>query len=770
MNPWEKDPVVAAPADKPWLKDAVVDAGGSLFDLTPAGIARTATRAGKAVMGAPAAIKRGINPPRDPRFKDLSAFDPSELDDTTYPIRGAKNIAAKALAVEDPAYGDLLQEQLGKRFIGRTKDENGYEVLSYLDRAGKRKDAYVNLPGLDYEDVDRAAAQIIPGIVASRIPGLRGVNRPGTLKTINRVLKQGTAQGVGSVGQDIGASLMGADQDIDTYRAIFSAVGGAAGELSDTAIAKLANVFKTRKLFKDGKLTEKGKTLAQAYGIDPSELDVKFQKQFAQEIIRAENPQAAAARAALQNRGFNPTTAQLTRNADDIRLERDIEAGNFNTRGSNDLSSDLKEHYKQQKEADVPLSISTELEEKYGASNANRTTVGEDVASGIRSKYESAKSVERAAWDAVDPSKLVPDPLDRFILQNKFKDLSYTDPKLYYKIRVLDPKLQPNAVAAVELIDSVIRGKAKTTKRPSLGFDKQIPIDLETIRRRLVMSRDAAFKNSGGDFNATSDIMDFYNSYLEDMAKKANIADAATLLKARDLSRELRSTFGTTGDAALDPGGRFVKKMVDSENTSPEQIARVLLDGGKDSVAAWKKLNQIFDPDAHELKLIKAAAFEQIFVDPATGRLKNFKQIGDTYVKKTERYSSLYKEMFSEEELKTIGSYVRDIQRLELPKVSGKIKSPLGQEMERIKRDGMIRYILRRRGQAATFQSKPTESFLWQWTARSKLAQPSLGILQMGNDRLIRRVKEGVIPYKRPRIAPRGVAPATGAAVGREFE
>lgn len=768
MNPWEKDPIIVPADNKPWEKDPIIfDKNSFPKDLSFTGFARDV---GKGIMELPGKVKRAVSPERDPRFKDLTAFDPAELDDTTLPIRGAKNLAAKALAVEDPAYGDLLQKQLGKRFIGRTKDAKGYEILSYLDREGKKKDAYVNLPGLDYEDIDRAAAQMIPGLVASRIPGLRGSNRPGGMKTFNRVVKQGVAQGVGSVGQDLGASTMGADQDIDVHRAIFSAIGGAGGELSDTVIAKLSNVFKTRQLFKNGKLTEKGKTLAQAYGIDPTELDDKFQQQFAREMVRAEDPRAAAAKAALQNRGFNPTTAQLTRNVDDIRLERDIEAGNFNTRGSNDLSSDLREHYKQQREADVPLSISTKLEEDYGASNANRVTVGEDVAEGVRKRYQSAKSVEQAAWDAVDPSKLVPDELDRFILQQRFKNLATSNPKLYDKIRKLDPNLQPNAVAAKELIDQVIRGKAKTAKFSALGYDKSVPIDLEHVRRRLVMMRDKAFKNSGGDFNATDDIMDFYNSYLEDMAKKANIADAATLLKARDLSRELRSTFGTTGDAALDPGGRFVKGLVDSENTSPEQIARVLLDGGKDSVAAWKKLNKIFDPNAHELKLIKAAAFEQIFIDPATGRLKNFKQIADTYAKKTERYSSLYKEMFSEEELKTIGNYVKDIQKLEIPKVPGKIKSPLGQEMERIKRDGMLRYLLRRRGQAATFQSKPTESFLWQWTARSKFSQPTLSLMQTGNDRLMRRVKEGFIPYKRPRVAPRGVGATVGAAVGREFE
>lgn len=725
---------------------------------------------GKGIMDLPGKMKEAAFPSnRDPRFKDLESFDliqafPKEKRTQ----RGAASVGIEAITPEDSAYGDLIQEQLGDRFIGRTKDANGYEVLSYLDDNGKRKDAYVNRPGLDLRDVDRASAQMVPSILATKIPGLRATTKPGTVRAIGSAVKQGVGQGVASVGQDLAAKAAGADQDIDTHRALFSAVGGAGGELLNAGLGKIMEVFKVRKLFKNGDLTDKGREMAEAYGIDPVTLQDQYKKQFAKDVVTAQNASAAASKAALENRGFAPTTAQLTKHPDDIRLERDVLAGDFNTRNTNH-AEDLRLHLKEQKEELVPKSIHGEMETQFGVHDASRTNVGETVATGVRDKYNVIKGKETEAWDNVDTSKLVPEKIDRQILLAKFQELEHTHPKIWQKLRNLDPELQPNAVAALRQVDDVIKGKAKTGKFGPIGYQKVQLTDLETIRRRLAARRDKAFNTPGGgaDFNATSDVMDVYNDYLMDLANKAQFPEAVNLMKARDLSAQLRATFGTKGDPATDPGGRFIKSIIDNQQTSPEEIARRLLDG-KESVAAWKKLNTIFDPNAHELKLIKAAAFEQVFIDPKTGLLKSFAQIGKTYANKTERYSSVYKAMFSPEELKTIDRYVNDIQKLENPKVGGGVKSGMAQELDRIRRDGFLKYFLRRRGQAATFQSKPTESFLWQWTARSKFATPTFTINQIRNSEKVRRIKEGYITKNKSRILPPSVSAPIGGMIGQK--
>jgi hypothetical protein len=776
MNPWENDPVVAAPADKPWLKDPVAQFGEaakmSIMDL-PGAIA-------KGAMELPGRIKEAAFPDRDPRFKDLESFnlieafpkekrDPSPANTLNRMNAEHTAIGIEAITPEDSAYGDLIEQQLGPRFIGRTKDANGYEVLSYIDDNGKRKDAYINRPGLDLRDIDRASAQMVPAALATKIPLLRATTKPGAIRAVGSAVKQGIGQGAASVGVDAAAGLAGADQDIDTHRALFAAVGGAGGELLNAGLGKIAEVFKVRKLFKGGDLTPKGRTLAETYGINPDELSDVYKKQFAKDMVTAENKTAAAAKASLQNRGFAPTTAQLTKHPDDIRLERDVMAGDFNTRTTNH-AEDLRLHMEEQKNKLIPTSIKSQTEKEYGVTDTSRTAVGEEVASGVRTKYSDIARQEKDAWDNVDTSKLVPEQIDRQILHLKFQELKTDNPKLFDKLLKLDPELQPNAVAAMRQIEDVVKGKAKTGKFGLLGYQKTALVDLETIRRRLAARRDRAFNTPGGgsDFNATNDIMDVYNDYLEVMATKAQFPEAVNLMKARDLSKQLRSTFGTTGDPAMDPGGRFIKNLIDNQHTSPEEIARRLLDG-KDAGAAWDKLNTIFSPGADELKLIKAAAFEQVFMDPKTGMLKSFSQIGKTYANKTERYSSVYKKMFSPEELKTIDRYVSDIRKLEMPKVGGKVKSGLGQEMERIRRDGMLKYFLRRRGQAATFQSKPTESFLWQWSARTKAATPMYSIGQATNANRVRKLKEGYITKGKSRIVPPSVSAPIGGMIGQKY-
>lgn len=756
---WQDDPVaVTTPQGSPtvssWMNDPIVEGATSIMDkLNPVGIVKNLVKI-------PGQIKDAAFPKRDPRFEKTPAIHLTDVfspDDKTIDSAG---IGMKATGVDDAAYGDMLQKQLGDRFIGRTKDANGYEIMSFLDKDGKKKDAYINRPGLDAEDLDRFGAQAAASLVGGKVAG--GAARSGTLTA---AVRQGIGQGATSLLQDTVAGTAGSDQPIDFHRALFSSIGGAGGELANGGMARVANFFKSRSLFKNGELTTKGKDLAEKYGIDPNSLTKQYQEQFAKDVVTAENPVDAATKASMENRGLNPTTAQITKNEQDVKLERDILAGDFNTR-SQDYGADLRGHMKNQRDEVIPTSIHSEAEKNFGTGDTSRTNTGEAVASGVRQKFDEAQAAADEAWNNVDITKLRPDPLDRFILKSRIKDLSNTDPKLATKLASLDPVTQSNAMSAMQLLDDVAAGKTKTTVFKNLGNKKEA-VDLETIRRRLQSLRDRAYNTpgAGSDFNATNDVLDVYNGYIDDLAKKAQFGPAVELQKARDLSRELKSSFGTTGKPSDDPGGRFIKDLVEKKNTSPEAIARKLLDT-PDSVAAWKKLNTIFDPNAHELKLIKATVFEELFNSAKSGALKSFKQIKSGIAEKTDKQASLYKAMFTPEEQKTISRYADDILKLEKPDVSGTVKSQMSQEFSRLRKEGMLRYFLQRRGQAATFQSKPMQSFLWQMTARSKFATPGFAINQLRNSNVIRNIKEGAIPRVKPRIVSAPVAGTIGGMIG----
>ena len=89
----------------------------------------------------------------DPKFKGLPGIENAS---------GIIDPGAEMAAVSDAAYHDVYKKNLGDRYLGTETDANGYQVITFRGDDGKPQKAYVNRPGLDWQDVNRGISSAVP--------------------------------------------------------------------------------------------------------------------------------------------------------------------------------------------------------------------------------------------------------------------------------------------------------------------------------------------------------------------------------------------------------------------------------------------------------------------------------------------------------------------------------------------------------------------------------------------------------------------------------
>lgn len=698
--------------------------------------------------------KQIVGPNRVPGVGSLNQ-DAAHTPDLQDGIGFSRLAQAQMMAPDDDAFAEVLGGMMGKKLLGITKDPNGYPIIEFINNEGKAVKAYANDPGLDFGDVDRAVAQVAAFTPAGKGAALATGARTGLLKG---GLAQALGAGATSLTQDAMASQYGSTQGFDFNRAMWSALGAFGGEAASRGLGKVVELFQQRKLFQGGKLTPEGEQLATAYGLDPADLSTQYQKQFAKEMVTAEDPMAAARKVGLQSQDIHPTTGMVTRNNEDLLFEEDIMKRGILDTPSVKRSEMLTDQYKGAQGEEFAKARQTLSEQKLGAPAPTKVELGSGLDDAVNSKYNAAKSAETAEWDKVNP--IVPDKLDLDILKYRIKSLALDEPKLYRRLQHLDPQTQSNALAVRDQMEKLVKGKLKS-KTSSL-YGKAEQIDLDSFRRRLADFRRKSFNAEGGgsDYKAVTDQIDIFNDYLDDMATKGGVTDAVQLQKARDMSKELRQMFNTRGDPAMDPGGRFIRDLIEKNDTSPEAIVDKIFQS-KEGLAAYRRLKEVFDPNASELKMMKAYAFEKNFYDARGNLLPPEKAAAN--VEKL-RQTSLYQEMFSSQDQVVLDRFINQTRSLNVPKAVRGKGSAWAQTMSRLRKDSLTRYFLQRRGQSATFQSKPLESFAWQATARTSLASPFAFVKDMQGNRTLRRIQNATIPTKKRKVLPSGL-PAVGATV-----
>ena len=180
-------------------------------------------------------IAQSIRGKKDPRYENAPSIQ--EQFDLRMPT-----VAAGVAGASDEQLADILQSQLGDKFVRRGKDANGNMLFVTRRDDGSEQVAYLNKPGLDRNDIGRGVASAIPyvatGVGAAALTAGRGL--------ANVALGQGLAGGLTSIYGDVASTAMGSDEGIEAEKAALAAGLGAAGPVVGRAAGDAYQFVKNR--------------------------------------------------------------------------------------------------------------------------------------------------------------------------------------------------------------------------------------------------------------------------------------------------------------------------------------------------------------------------------------------------------------------------------------------------------------------------------------------------------------------------------------------
>lgn len=506
---------------------------------------------------------------RDPRFADVPAYQPKPYtqEDDTY-------LASQFANVDDAARGDIIARQLGNRLLKRERDANGYEVITYRDDDGSTKQAYVNRPGLDLQDVSRTVLGAVPFMAVGG-----GIGSFAAAKGVPLVIHAaGQALGAGatSIGGDAAAQEMGSQQGVQLGKAGLTAAAGGAATLAAPAIAAVWRRFVTVPGLIDqttGKLTPKGAAAAQQAGLDPAALEPEFAKIFAREMAKTGNADAAARGAISREFGIPKTVGETTQNAGQLLKEQRIRGGAYGENASRQMQ--IFDESQAQAIAGNLIgdtaptgatgqTIAKRLAPDRTAADFAKGNIGQEVRTSAAAARDAARTLEGDAWDKVGTITAtdqalaeLPAAINRGLAGFKLND-----------------RTTPVAAQMARDLEEFLGGKAPEKVASFLSATPSRDVD----QMRRMLGNAMADMQPGPDRKAAGAIYSAFNDWIDSAASKmvqTNPQGAANLVTARGISREVKDAFATNPRT---PGDRIMAQVLEKAD-SAENVINALFTG-----------------------------------------------------------------------------------------------------------------------------------------------------------------------------------------------
>lgn len=484
--------------------------------------------------------------------------------------------SAATLGAGDDALGDIVAKTLGDRVIRRERDAHGQEVFVTRGPDGGEQRGYLNVPGLDSQDVVRGVRGTLPYLAAGGAAGT-ALRAGGAFV---RVGGQMVAAGSTSVGGDLGAGGMGSEQGVDWPKAVINAGAAGAGEFAAPAIGAVWRRFVTEpRLFNrsTGQLTPAGEAAAKSAGYDPAQMTADIQREFAKTYAKtAGDASSSIASATDAEWKIKSSLGQRTKDQQQLLDEKAMRMG---VQGQ--AAKEVIERFDKDQSQAIRTAVldgSPEVTSMAQRLAPNRTsaelspsTLGGEIRSGLQSARGAARVGEREAWDKVTDLTPKPEAFDTLpdMLAGRLGDL---------------PVDEINTRAAAQMakaLDDFVSGKA--VSKPVAGVLKQRPVTtLDQMRRRLLAMSQSA--DNATDRTAATAIYNGYNDWLDDSAQKAlvngDVGAAAALRGARDVSKTMRQIFQPTdARGRATPGAKRLDDVL-QRSDSAEGIVSGLFGGG----------------------------------------------------------------------------------------------------------------------------------------------------------------------------------------------
>lgn len=566
-NWWDAAPLAdPQQSDDSWWKSAPLAEGEpTTYDQYVAPVVKGVT---DAAQGAYTAVVGK----HDPKFKGLPSIEHAA---------GIMDPMAEMTGVSDAAYGDIMRKNLGDRFISSERDANGYEVVTFRGKDGQPQQAYINKPGLDGSDVNRAISVAVPYMLAASGVGrlARGAG------TVTNMALQGLTSGAVSVGQDVAAQGQGSRQPVDTTRMLVSGGLGAGGELAGRVLAPfIRKMIRDQSLVgADGKLTRKGIELAKREGVDPVLIDKELAEAIQRGSVNALDPAEALVKAQTDRFGIPTTKGQRTNDPQMLLIEKDMRVGTLGPHAKeqvdnldNSQKAAIERAARGESGGDAGTNvIAPRLAPHRSVQDQGGDVLGIDVKRGMDAAKSRINTLERNAWQATE--NIAPRS-DAFATLPDFVQKALGSQRVDMPMRGSpQPSQTPAALVMSREIDAYIKGRAGINPEAPEVLGQQAIRYVDEMRRRLMAMKDGA--KSPEDLKAAKAIYRAYDDWMVDAAEKNLLTGspgaAQAVLNARRTTAELRGILQPRLNGKKTAAARILDKV--GEAQTGEEVLRALL-------------------------------------------------------------------------------------------------------------------------------------------------------------------------------------------------
>lgn len=557
--------------------------------------------------------------------------------------------AAYGFGVSAKEQAEIIKQIPG---VSMTKDSKGNRMVKY-----KGQKYYVNKPGASGADAAQFVNLMAQFAPIGKLTQVLTKSAPALVKFLGYTAAGGTSSAL----TDVGAQVMGADQDISPGRAAFTAgMTGLAVPVSaffqrlaqsPTVSNNVRSVLgalgrDTGYVGRDGKLSDAGKKMLDDVGIDPDSLERAAIAE-ALKTVRGGGDDAAdfaarknfaAARGLEEEFGvtFTPGQRVGASNPQVRKDELDILAGTEGPKAAAVMRGDT---------APLPASVAGQTDSTLRAMDDTAQAVAPDTgavnlaagtddasqvfASGLRTRQAEAFAAEQAAWKeatgAIRETTILGDGLKQL---PRFLALSIRGGQSRGAMNATDTPM-----AATLMKDIGKRNRRYMRPDGYIGNAKVEMQQVENLRRR-VNARIGDAEPGSADYRALLDIkrgLDDWMTHVFDKGMISGSDDALAALKsARQLSHDYRRQFiSRPNDAA----SRVIQRM-SFEDMTAEQVARSLIgqaSGGfsANAIGIVKHIQNNFPEEASKeiLDQLRAAVFHRLHnqaistVSNATGEM-----------------------------------------------------------------------------------------------------------------------------------------------------
>lgn len=523
---------------------------------------------------------------KDPRYQGLPSIQ-SVLKDEIFlgnlpDDQHNKSVAASrhlaighGLTNDELGQANIVKRALGDRFISLEKDAYGAHVVNYRDHGGMPKKAYVNVPGLDMEDMNDTANQTLPYLAMGRM--IRGV----APQTGGLTSMAGQGMGATSVSllQDIGALAMGSEKAPDNMKAgmvglIAAGVDGLspiAGNLFRRFVVEPRLYDKATK-----QLTDKGAEAARRAGFNPEDITGDMVETFAKKYAELRNPQIVGQSMRTGEFDIPVSRGQMTKDPGYLLNEKAMRYGAFGDAAKGTMRDFDTRQAQAVTEAALgggEKSVARTINPQRAATTTKPGDVGAGVQGGLTTARDTAKSELSDAWKQVGPQYATAEAMDSLpsFIASELKDMA----PLLGSLDKNSPAAAPVAKGMVDLLRKFRSGEPMHQADDFLG-GATIP-ELDSLRRTLGKMMDGT---QGGDREAAGRVYRGFNAWLRDSGERGLLAgdmgayEAAA--KARDLTSQFKDVFTAESLAGPPTPGRKIVEKILATTDNPESVVRGL--------------------------------------------------------------------------------------------------------------------------------------------------------------------------------------------------